>query len=112
MLDAPLTRANGESIFLTESFKSESSKSAGGGFVLVESANGAASDAPRGVGHILIGSDAPLHDCSGLFTRRYGATPGSAYLLRPDGYVAARFKHPTSVAIEQALARAGARGER
>jgi 3-(3-hydroxy-phenyl)propionate hydroxylase len=112
MLDAPLTRANGESIFLTESFKSESSKSAGGGFVLVESANGAASDAPRGVGHILIGSDAPLHDCSGLFTRRYDATPGSAYLLRPDGYVAARFKHPTSVAIEQALARASARGER
>jgi 3-(3-hydroxy-phenyl)propionate hydroxylase len=27
-------------------------------------------------------------------------------LLRPDGYVAARFKHPTPTSIEAALARA------
>jgi 3-(3-hydroxy-phenyl)propionate hydroxylase len=53
-----------------------------------------------------------LNDCSGLFARRYDATPGSAYLLRPDGYVAARFKHPTPVVIEQALARASEGGER
>jgi 3-(3-hydroxy-phenyl)propionate hydroxylase len=105
MLDAPLARSNGEPIFLTESFKS-----AGGGFVLLESADGAASDAPLGVGHIRVGTGAPLHDHTGLFARRYDATPGSAYLLRPDGYVAARFKHPTPAAIEQAMARAGGRG--
>jgi 3-(3-hydroxy-phenyl)propionate hydroxylase len=107
MLDAPLTRANGEPIYLTESFKS-----AGGGFVLLESANGAVSDAPHGVGHIRVGSDAPLQDRAGLFARRYDATSGSAYLLRPDGYVAARFRHPTPAAIEQAIARASGRGER
>jgi 3-(3-hydroxy-phenyl)propionate hydroxylase len=107
MLDAPLARANGEPIYLTEAFHS-----AGGGFVLIASADGTASDVPRGVGHLRVGADAPLNDCSGLFARRYDATPGSAYLLRPDGYVAARFKHPTPVAIEQALARASGEGER
>jgi 3-(3-hydroxy-phenyl)propionate hydroxylase len=104
MVDAPLARANGEPIYLTESFKS-----AGGAFVLLESSNGAAFDAPAGIGHIRIGTDAPLNDSAGLFARRYDATPGSAYLLRPDGYVAARFKHPTPAAIEQAAARASSR---
>jgi len=104
MVDAPLARANGEPIYLTESFKS-----AGGGFVLLESSNGAACDAPGGIGRIRIGADAPLNDTAGLFTRRYDATPGSAYLLRPDGYVAARFRHPTLPAIEQAMVRASGR---
>src|ERR1700736_934708 len=45
MLDAPLTRANGEPIYLTEEFKS-----AGGGFVVLERANGAALDASGGIG--------------------------------------------------------------
>ena len=107
MRDAPLRCANGEPIFLTEAFKS-----AGGEFVLLESANGAASDVPRGVGRIRVGAAAPLSDSAGLFAQRYGATPGSAYLLRPDGYVAARFKHLTRGAIEQAVARASGRGER
>jgi 3-(3-hydroxy-phenyl)propionate hydroxylase len=106
MLDAPLTRANGEPIYLTESFKS-----AGGGFVLLESANGAAFDVPREIGHIRVGADAPLNDPAGLFARRYDATPGSAYLLRPDGYVAARFRHPTPAAVESAMARACGRGQ-
>ena len=42
----------------------------------------------------------------GLLMRRYDAAPGSAYLLRPDGYVAARFRHPTRIAIGAAMARA------
>jgi 3-(3-hydroxy-phenyl)propionate hydroxylase len=105
MLDAPLTRADGEPIYLTEQFIS-----AGGGFVLLESANGATFEAPPRVGQIRVGAGAPMNDPAGLFARRYDATTGSAYLLRPDGYVAARFKHPTPAAIEAAMARASGRG--
>ena len=42
----------------------------------------------------------------GIGRRRYDAEPGTAYLLRPDGYVAARFRHPTRAALDAALARA------
>ena len=42
----------------------------------------------------------------GLAGARYDAEPGTAYLLRPDGYVAARFRHPTRPALDAALARA------
>ena len=41
-----------------------------------------------------------------LSRARYDAEPGTAYLLRPDGYVAARFRHPTRSALDAALARA------
>jgi len=104
LLDAPLTAADGTPLFLTEAFKS-----AGCNFVLLESANGAAAPVPAGVQSIRIGGDAPLRDADGVFARRYDAAPGAAYLLRPDGYVAARFRHPTAAAIESALARASGR---
>jgi 3-(3-hydroxy-phenyl)propionate hydroxylase len=101
MLDAPLMKASGEAIYLTEAFSS-----AGRGFVLLENANGAAVELPQGIAHLRVGADAPLRDDAGLFAKRYDAAPGSAYLLRPDGYVAARFRHPTPAAIEAAMARA------
>ena len=48
-----------------------------------------------------------LSDPAGLARpQRYDAEPGTAYLLRPDGYVAARFRHPTRPALDAALARA------
>jgi 3-(3-hydroxy-phenyl)propionate hydroxylase len=74
--------------------------------VIVETPNGVALDLPQGIGHIRIGATAPLVDHAGLFAKRYDATPGSAYLLRPDGYVAARFRHPTPAAVQTAVARA------
>ena len=88
------------------------SNRAGGDFVLLESANGAAPPVPQGVAAIRIGGDAPLRDARRRCSRkRYDAAPGSAYLLRPDGYVAARFRHPTAAAIDAALARASGRAE-
>ena len=55
---------------------------------------------------IRIGGEGGLADPSGLVAKRYDAEPGTAYLLRPDGYVAARFRHPTRAAIAAALSRA------
>ncbi len=105
MMDAPLMHANGKGVYLSEAFKS-----ADGRFVLLESANGASIDMPGGISHLRIGGDAPLRDHAGMFAKRYDASPGSAYLLRPDGYVAARFRHPTLSAVKAAMARASGRG--
>ncbi len=68
--------------------------------------NGAAIDPPEGVGVIRIGGHDGVVDSAGLAGARYDAEPGTAYLLRPDGYVAARFRHPTRSALDAALARA------
>src|SRR6185437_9017267 len=83
--DAPLATANGELLFLTEAFVRQ-----GSGFTLLEFGNGAAVAAPEGVAKIRIGSEGGLADPEGLAAARYDAEPGTAYLLRPDGYVAAR----------------------
>ncbi len=50
-----------------------------------------------------------IADPEGLAARRYDARPGSAYLLRPDGHVAARWRAPTEAAVRAAKARALAR---
>lgn len=99
MIDSPLTTAAGESIHLTEVRK------AFDGFVLLQAGNADEMDAAP---TIRIGDDAPLRDSSGAFAKRYDVTDGAAYLLRPDGYVAARFRTPTRAAVEAAIARASA----
>ena len=63
-------------------------------------------DAQSGVGAIRIGGEGGFADCDNLIGARYDAEPGTAYLLRPDGYVAARFRHPTRAALDAAFARA------
>jgi 3-(3-hydroxy-phenyl)propionate hydroxylase len=101
MADAPLAAAVGEAAYLTEAFIK-----AGTRFTLLEFCNGVAVEAPDDVGVIRIGGHDGFSDSAGLAGARYDAEPGTAYLLRPDGYVAARFRHPTRAMLAAALARA------
>jgi 3-(3-hydroxy-phenyl)propionate hydroxylase len=101
MLDAPVTAPSGEPVYLTDAFIT-----CGTRFTLLEFVNGAAVDPPDGVGVVRIGGEGGFSDAAGLAAARYDAEPGTAYLLRPDGYVAARFRHPTRKALDAALARA------
>jgi 3-(3-hydroxy-phenyl)propionate hydroxylase len=48
----------------------------------------------------------PLNDTDGWLLRRYDARPGTAYLLRPDQHVCARWRTPNEAAVRAALARA------
>src|ERR1700676_187432 len=101
MLDAPIAARGGDLAFLTEAFIK-----AGTRFTLLEFANGVAVDPPDGVGVIRIGGHDGFFDSAGLVGARYDAEPRTAYLVRPDGYVAARFRHLTRTALDAALARA------
>jgi 3-(3-hydroxy-phenyl)propionate hydroxylase len=88
-------------MFLTEAFIR-----AGTRFTLMAFGNGAVINAPEGVETIRIGGADGFIDVKGLANTRYDAEPGTAYLLRPDGYVAARFRHPSRPALDAALKRA------
>ncbi|MDI4233646.1 FAD-dependent oxidoreductase [Bradyrhizobium sp. Arg237L] len=101
LLDAPIAGRDSNPQFLTEAFIG-----AGTRFTLLEFGNGAVVDVPDGIKAIRIGGDDGFADAAGLVGKRYDAEPGSAYLLRPDGYVAARFRRPTRPLLEAALARA------
>src|SRR6516165_3111263 len=101
MPDAPIATRSGRAMFLTDAFIGQGTR-----FTLLEFGNGASIAAPEGLGAIRIGGQDGFVDRDGLATARYDAEPGTAYLLRPDGYVAARFRHPTRDALEAALARA------
>ncbi len=101
MPDAPVATRAGEQIFLTDAFRK-----GGTDFTFLSFSNGAALDVPDGVKDIRIGGEGGLADPSGVVAKRYDAEPGAGYLLRPDGYVAARFRRPTRAAIVAALSRA------
>ena len=98
MLDASIGAPESGLEYLTDAFNAF-----GRGFMILEFPNGATVDWPGGVGVVRIGG---ISDAVDALRTRYDAKPGTAYLFRPDGYVAARFRHPTRGAIEAALSRA------
>ena len=55
------------------------------------------------------GGSAWLDDCEGLIAQRYGAAAGTAYLVRPDRVVAARWREAEPARVRAALDRALAR---
>lgn len=62
---------------------------------------------------VALARDRPTHDSSvigwdhtGRLFRMYGATPGTVYLVRPDGYVLARWRQPTPEVVHSAIKRA------
>jgi 3-(3-hydroxy-phenyl)propionate hydroxylase len=99
LLDAPM-KGGGAPVFLTEAFIKGGTQ-----FTLLAFDNGAALETPDGVSAIRIGGEGGLVDSEGLAAARYDAEPRNAYLLRPDGYVAARFRHPSRERLDAALAR-------
>ncbi|MEA2832045.1 MAG: 3-(3-hydroxy-phenyl)propionate hydroxylase [Methylobacteriaceae bacterium] len=102
MPDAPLQDGDGRECYLSEVFLAR-----GRGFTLLEHANGRSPECPPEIARITIGGGADnLHDATGTFATRYDCAPGGAYLLRPDGYVAARFKQAQASAVADALRRA------
>ena len=101
MPDAPISARSGDSMYLTEAFIRKGTR-----FTLLEFGNGAATETPDGLEMIRIGGGDGFVDTEGLAGARYDAAPGTGYLLRPDGYVAARFRHPTRTDVGAALSRA------
>jgi 3-(3-hydroxy-phenyl)propionate hydroxylase len=99
--DAPLQASGGANTFLTDAVEQN-----GRGFSLLAFAGGEPVEATAEIAMIGVGEGAEFADPSGLAAARYDARPGSAYLLRPDGYVAARFRQPTRATLEAALAQA------
>jgi len=105
MQDAMLRRG-GESLYLTEIVAPR--------FTLLYAEDGAPPRIPSSIEPIAISATdrdpSMLDDAQSQFATRYDATPGSAYLLRPDGHVAARFRQASASAIEAAWSRARGKG--
>jgi len=100
MPDAPIARPDGKTSFLSDAFIEQGTR-----FTLLSFGERAV-EAPDDIGAIRIGGEGDWLDCENLASARYDALPATAYLLRPDGYVAARFRHPTRSALEAAVSRA------
>jgi 3-(3-hydroxy-phenyl)propionate hydroxylase len=99
--DAPVTTTRGERLYLTDTFLR-----GGTSFTLLGFGNDRMIDLPGELKEIRIGADGGLVDSEGLAAKRYDAEAGTAYLLRPDGYVAARMRHPDRNTVAAALSRA------
>ena len=94
--DAPVRRKDGTSGHLLDNIAGE--------FTLLYVKNGAAPEVPDGVMSICLGED--LIDSEGVLCQRLDATPGAAYLVRPDHHLAARWRHADGAKIAAARRRA------
>lgn len=99
--DAPLVRPDGAPAWLLDQL--------GPGFTLLLAGDAPPPGAlPAGTRLVRLGHDA--RDAAGLFGRRYDAAPGSAWLVRPDQHLCARFRRATPEALRAATDRALGRG--
>jgi 3-(3-hydroxy-phenyl)propionate hydroxylase len=94
--DAPMTRADGAPCHLLDAL--------GHGFELLYVGNGARPAPPDGIAMVVVGKD--LIDTTGRFTERFDAQPGSAYLLRPDQHLCARWRSFDADKVRMARLRA------
>jgi 3-(3-hydroxy-phenyl)propionate hydroxylase len=99
LLDAPLTDAQGHPTWLLRSLGSDFT------LLVFGPAPAWALQLPQ-VQLLQVGVN--VHDTQELATQRLDAQPGTAYLVRPDQHVCARWHHPTEAAVRAALARATA----
>jgi 3-(3-hydroxy-phenyl)propionate hydroxylase len=59
---------------------------------------------------LTVGAGGDVDDAQGLVARRFDAQPGTAYLIRPDQHVAARWRGVDLASVQAALARATGQG--
>jgi 3-(3-hydroxy-phenyl)propionate hydroxylase len=76
----------------------------GGEPTLLHLRNGQSPQPVPGLSSLVIGTD--LVDSEGCFARRFDATPGATYLVRPDQHLAARWRSFEPEAVETAWKRA------
>ncbi|CAB3915868.1 hypothetical protein LMG26858_05007 [Achromobacter anxifer] len=68
----------------------------------LEALAAATHDSPHPLRLLRTGAGA-LEDTHGQLRQRYGAEPGTVYLLRPDGYVLGRWSTPAATTLIAAL---------
>jgi 3-(3-hydroxy-phenyl)propionate hydroxylase len=101
MPDAPIGGRDEGIQYLTEAFIRSGLR-----FTLLDFSDGRRVDAPEDVEVIRVPVGNDSSDMGGMASARFDAAPAATYLLRPDGYIAARFRHPTRSVLEAAVARA------
>ena len=94
--DAPVRTREGGDRHLLENISGE--------FTLLHVKDGTVPSAPDGIRMLSIGDD--LIDTAGAFAQRFDATPGAAYLLRPDQHLCARWRAFDAVKVAAARDRA------
>jgi 3-(3-hydroxy-phenyl)propionate hydroxylase len=96
VLDAQMETPDGQPCHLLSQLSDQ--------FELVYVKDGAVPEVPDGIKLTVIGDD--LRDTHGFFVRRFDATPGASYLLRPDQHLCARWRRFDAGKVTEARARA------